>query len=126
MEESKSELVFTPAGLLDLLAQIDELQGNTLSITETLDGGLQLSVGESYYIIDVDQCATEVSAPDNVIEEVGEANEVAYDEMGNDVEGLDLSAPEIQDVVEGGIVKELAKTLLVGGVVRLGKELLTD
>lgn len=123
MESNMSEIVFTPAALLDLLSQIEELDGAELGISETLDGKLQLIVGESFYIIDTDECATTVDAPEAVVYDVAEINEEAYSEISEDFTSLnDLDA----EAIEGGIVKELAKTLLVGGVVRLGKELLTD
>lgn len=123
MNSTMSEIVFTPAALLDLLTQIEELEGKELGISETLDGKLQLVVGDSFYVIDTDRCATTVDAPDAVVSDVAEINEEAYSEISEDFSDIDDLDTE---AIEGGIIKELAKTLLVGGVVRLGKDLLTD
>ena len=42
-------LLFTPSAVLDLLVQIDELKDKEVGIVETLDGNLQLSIGDSDY-----------------------------------------------------------------------------
>ena len=41
--------LFTPAALLSLLSQIDELKDKQLELTETLDGTMQLCIGDSVY-----------------------------------------------------------------------------
>ena len=123
-----SEILFTPASLLDLLSQIDALAGLDLSLTETLDGELQLIVGEDAYLVPTNECATDVQVDEDVVEEIAEVNETAYAELGDDFEVTDLAIVDEdgEDVaIEGGILKEFVKTLAVGGVVRLGKELLT-
>ena len=121
-----SEILFTPASLLDLLSQIDSIKDLDLGLTETIDGELQLIVGDDVYIVPTNECATDVSVDEEVVEEISEVNEAAYAELGNEFEldGLELGNGE--DLIEGGIIKELAKTLAVGGVVRLGKALLTN
>ena len=50
--ESDSQLMFTPASVVDLLLQIDELKDKTIIIAETPDGQLQLTIGDSIYMIE--------------------------------------------------------------------------
>ena len=106
-----NELVLTPAALLDILQQIDELGEYPVSINET-SSKLQLKVGDSIYNISTSN-AEPVEVSDDAVEAIKDINETTYDE-------LDESA----ETVEGGLLKELTKTLLVGGMVRLTTKLL--
>ena len=121
-----TEILFTPASLLDLLSQIDALAGYDLSLAETIDGEIQLVIGEDAYIIETNECAVDVEVEDDVVEEIAEVNETAYEELGDNV--YDVNDVELDDetAIEGGLLKEFAKTLALGGVVRIGKALLTD
>lgn len=105
-------VVFTPAAIADLLTQITELEEYDISVSETSDGALQINIGNSSYTLSASNI-DEVEAPEDVIDEIDAINEETYDELPNDA-----------DTVESGILKELAKTLLVGGMVRLTKKLL--
>ena len=109
-----SELLFTPASVLDLLSQIDELQHVDVGIDEISDNEIQVTVGESTYIISSEN-ATVVEVDEHSLDMVEDANMEAY-------EVLEESG-EIE-TVEGGVIKEIAKTLLVGGLVRLTTKLL--
>lgn len=113
------QIVITPAGLLEILAQIDELKGLDVGVTETLDGKLQVSVGSSDYIIDVDE-ASPVVIPTKALEQIDEINQDAYAELGESADTDLLAEP-----VTSGLLKEIVKTLAVGGLVRLAKHLLT-
>ena len=115
-----NNIVFTPASLLDLLSKIDELSEYDIGLTETFDGDLQLTVGDSAYIIDSED-AVEVSVDESVADTIEDANLTAYENLDDsiDVEMYDENEP-----IESGILKEVAKTLLVGGLVRLGTKLL--
>lgn len=109
-------IVFTPASLIDLLSQIEELNDSAIGISETIDGKIQLNVGESSYIIDTD-VATDVIVDEQTVEQVEDTNFEAYESLD---ESIEVSVPEDGYVpIESGIIKELAKTLLVGGLVRL-------
>lgn len=114
------ELVFTPASLIDLLSQIDELKDIDVGITESIDGSLQLQVGSSIYQID-DQKATEVPVDDEVVDTVYQTNLDAYEELGQGDE-INVST----EPVESGPIKELVKTLLIGGMVRLAAKTLKN
>lgn len=114
-------LMFTPAGVLELLAKIDELKDLELSITESLDGQtLQLQIGDSVYEIEMTN-EKEIPVDDITLIEVDNANVEAYEELV-DSDVIDLE--DAGEPVESGILKELAKSLLIGGMVRfVGKEL---
>lgn len=109
-------LLFTPAALLDFLSQVDELAEYELSISELDSGGLLVQIGESSYHINNDSVA-DVSAPAETVEEVEDLNESTLSDL-EDSGDIEL------EPVESGIIKQLAKTLLVGGVVRLAAKLL--
>lgn len=109
------ELLITPAGLLDLLSQVDELSGYAIGVSETIDGQFQLQIGDSIYLIDTNN-SPEVTVDESVVETVNEINEETYEQLD-----IDEEVP-----VESGIIKELAKTLLVGGLVRMGVKALKE
>lgn len=105
------ELVFTPAAVLDLLSSIEELKDYDIDFQES-SSGITLLVGESQYEIK-SSSAEPVAVPEEVVEEVAEINEENYEPY--------LSEDD-SDPVEGGIIKELIKTLAIGGLVRLTKK----
>ena len=107
------EILITPAALLDILSKIDELSQYDVGLTESIDGKLQLQIGNSIYNIE-DKSITDIQVSDNVVEEIADINEEAYDNI------------EDSDYIESGIIKELAKTLLIGGLVRLSGKLIGD
>lgn len=114
-----NEILLTPAALLDFLRQVDELADKDISVDET-GSTLTVTIGESTYGIDLNQAET-VEVPDEVVDEVADVADAAYaelDETGVDVTDID------EDVVEGGIISEVIKTLAVGGLVRLTNNLL--
>ena len=116
--------LFTPAALLSLLSQIDELKDKQLELTETLDGTMQLCIGDSVYTIeDVAPVVFEVEP--EVVEQVDDLNEETYSDMQDtgEVEMIDTQDDDIP--IEGGILSELFKTLAVGGMVRLTSKMLT-
>lgn len=115
MNESLNTILFTPAALLDFLSSIDELKDVDVGITESPEGDIQVQIGDSIYNVDTSQ-ATEIEVDEEVVDQVDEANEEAYDELDVDT----------QDDVEGGIIKEALKTLLVGGLVRMGAKVLKE
>lgn len=111
------ELLFTPAAVLDLLSKIDELKDVDVGITETLDDRLQITVGDSIYEIEDDN-ATEIQIDPPAMDAVIDTNQQAYENLEESGE-VDMLEP-----VESGILKEVAKTLLVGGLVRAGAKVL--
>lgn len=113
-------ILFTPASLIDLLSKISELSEYEIGISETIDGNLQLTIGDSVYDIDIDQ-ANDIRVEDSVVDQVEEVNQEAYQELDDSIEvQVSDEAP-----VESGILKEIAKSLLLGGMIRLSKKLLS-
>ena len=106
------EVLYTSAAVVDLLSQISELQGKTIDINET-DNQAVITIDDTEYTIPYNN-ATEIEVDDSVIDEVADITDTAYDEM-------DESTSED---ITSGILKELAKTLFVGGLVRLTGKLL--
>lgn len=114
------ELVFTPASLIDILSQIDELKDLNVGISQTPDGETQLQVGSSIYMLEPEN-EKEIYVDRAVVEDVEDANFSAYENLGSEFDVTDnLQA------VESGIIKELAKTLLIGGMVRLAAKTLKN
>ena len=114
-----NELLFTPASLLDLLRQLDELSEYNISVEEIPGSAIQINIGDSTYSIDT-KSATDVVVDKEVVEDVADVNSDTYSELS---EG-DVDV-EFGEVVESGLIKEVAKTLLVGGLVRLTNKLLS-
>ena len=126
------ELLFTPAAVLGLLSQIDELKGVNVGVSEYTDG-VQIQVGKSVYTISSED-AEKIDVDESVLDRVDEISVDAYQELENsgsieihDPDG-DGHIEEVTDsddeAVEGGVIKELAKTLFVGGLVRLTAKML--
>ena len=116
-ENENSEIVLTPAALLDLLSNIEEFKDYTIGLFETLDGNLQLQVGDSYYDLTSESDISEVSIDESSLNQISEINDEAYENVEAD--------EVVEDEVESGVITELVKTLALGGLVRLGKNLLT-
>ena len=112
-------VVFTPASVLSLLTKIDELKDVNIGMTETMDGKLQLSVGESIYELEP-EVDTNVQVDDSVVDKIEDVNQQTYEDLAEDGE------VELQEEVTGGVLKEIAKTLLLGGIVRLTGKMLRE
>lgn len=108
-------ILLTPAALLDLLTQIDELSDYDVGITEELNGNIQIAIGSSVYSI-ADE-TTDIPVDDAMINDIADINMETYESLSEQGE-VDLLP------IESGIIKEITKTLLVGGLVRLTKKLL--
>lgn len=115
-----NEVMFTSASVLDLLLQIDELRDYTISLTETLDGNIQLQVGDSTYLIE-NQDAKTIEVDDEVVGEIEVTNEDAYQDILNDSSG-DIEQEFNEEPIEGSIIKEFAKSLALGGMIRFAQK----
>ena len=111
----ESKLVLTPSALLTFLSQIEEIdQDLELGIDEGEDQ-LTVHIGESVYVLEsADE--SEVPIDDSAFEDVEDIDQEGYDIFEDEIGELTDDEP-----IEGGILKELAKTLYVGGLVRLTK-----
>lgn len=110
-------ILFTPASLLDFLSSIDELKDLDVGLTETIDGNIQIQIGSSIYEIDTSN-ATDVSVDESVVDTVDDVNQSTYEDLDETYDSNAL------DDIEGGLIKEALKTLLIGGMVRLGAKML--
>ena len=116
-----NDILFTPAAVLDLLIKIKELSELDIGITETIDNGIQIQIGESIY--EIPGNAPEAVKVDNeVIEQIADINQDTYEELESE-ENVELSD---QTTIESGLIKEAAKSLLLGGLVRLTGKLLKN
>lgn len=119
---NSDELLFTPAALLSLLTQIDELKDVDIGLVETLDNAIQLQVGESTYELEFEH-PTDIQVDESQLDAIDDANASAYESLSEDGEVV-LDEFEGTEPIQSGIIKELAKTLLIGGMVRLSAKLL--
>ena len=110
-ELENSTLLLTPASLVDFLSQIDELSEKSISLNSDNEY-IEVSIGEATYRI---RPQDEVNVPVSVddIDEVNDAADDTYDEL------VDNGYVENSDEIESGLIKELIKTLAIGGMVRL-------
>lgn len=120
-----NEVMFTSAAVLDLLLQIEELQDYTLGISETPDGNLQLVIGNSVYLINGNESKT-IQVEDEVVGEIEVTAEDAYNDLLNDSIEIDPNSEMDQfndnDIIQGGIIKEIAKSLTLGGLIRFASK----
>lgn len=111
----KDQLLFSSASVLDLLANIKELEQYDITLDEQ-SNGVTIKIGDSEYAVS-NRAAEKVVVDDNVLEEIDEITSEAFE---------DIVAPDALEHVEGGILSGLAKTLLIGGMVRLSSKLLKE
>lgn len=124
------EILFTSAAILDLLSQIDELADKDLHIDKTIDDKIQLTIGSSVYEIS-NEPNTTIEVSDETIDDITEATVDAYQELldrpieyKSDISEDNDSVtqiPEDAEPIQGGIIKEAVKSLLLGGMIRFAK-----
>lgn len=113
------ELLFTSASVLDLLSNIDELKGKDINLAET-SSGVTITVGDVTYEIKSSD-ASEVEVDESIIEEIDSITTDAYEELSTD--GVQVDDKED---VQGGPIKSLLKTLLLGGMIKLTAKMLRE
>ena len=120
-----NEVMFTSAAVLDLLLQIEELQDYTVGMSETPDGNLQLVVGQSVYLINGNESKT-IQVEDEVVGEIEVTAEDAYNDLLNNSIEIDPNSEMDQfndtDYIQSGIIKEIAKSLTLGGLIRFASK----
>ena len=109
------ELVFTSASILDLLSSIDELKDKNIQLSETSEG-LDITIGESTYQVSADD-AVEIEVDQDVVDEIDDITSDAYEDLSE-------AGVDIQDEIAGGPIKELVKTLMLGGMVKMTANML--
>lgn len=119
------EVLFTSAAVADLISQLDEYQGKTVHITDT-PAGAEIVIDNATYNIPY-QNAEEVQVDEAALEEVTDVLDDAYSRFETDevlFNGVGAVHSDEPADITSGILKEVAKTLLVGGLVRLTTKLL--
>lgn len=120
MENSNENmLVLTPSALLAFLTEIEELKDYEISISEG-DDEIEVQIGQSVYSIESPEHST-VEVSESAVNEIEDLNEDGYEELSEN-EDVNIVEDIEGDRVNGGIIKELIKTLAVGGLVRLTKD----
>lgn len=111
-------ILLTPSALLGFLNEVEELKDKEISFNETEDS-IFVTIEGNQYVINGDD-AEEIEVDEESFEEVIDVNEEGYAELGEDIE-------EVTDEgIEGGIIKELVKTLALGGLIKLTKHALEN
>lgn len=124
------EILFTSAAILDLLSQIDELADKDLHIDKTIDNKIQLTIGSSVYEIS-NEPDTTIEVSEETVDDINEATVDAYQQLldrpieyKSDISEDNNSVtqiPEDAEPIQGGIIKEAIKSLLLGGMIRFAK-----
>lgn len=112
------ELLITSAGLIDLLGQLPEFADKDISVYEE-PSGIHLQIDDNHYLIS-DQSAYEIEAPVEVVEDIHEVAEFAQDNL----ESFGMTNEIVSEDICCGLLGQVVKTLLVGGLVRLTNKLL--
>lgn len=111
-----SDVILTPSALLGFLNEVEELQDKEITIQESEDK-VAIIIDGTEYVLDASD-SIEVQVDEQTYEEVEDANQDGYAELGEDFEDID------DEEIEGGIIKELVKTLALGGLIRMTKHAL--
>lgn len=121
--------LITTSGLLEILLNIDELSEYPIDVQETTDGNISITIGNSSYVAVTSESAITMNATPEDADLISELNEEVYEEIveeysDNDVDFDDYNPNMPEDTIESGLLKDIAKTFLLGGAIKLAKKLL--
>ena len=121
--------LITTSGLLEILLNIDELSEYPIDVQETTDGNISITIGNSSYVAVTSESAITMNATPEDADLISELNEEVYEEIveeysDNNVDLDDYNPNMPEDTVESGLLKDIAKTFLLGGAIKLAKKLL--
>lgn len=105
------ELLLTSASLFDILSQIQELSGCKIDVSDT-GTSISIKIDDNTYVVKSSSNDI-VSAPESVVQDVSEIVDTEY------------GRSDSSENIESGVLKEIVKTLAVGGLVRLSAKLLS-
>lgn len=121
--------LITTSGLLEILLNIDELSEYPIDVQETTDGNISITIGNSSYVAVTSESAITMNATPEDADLISELNEEVYEEIveeysdnNADLDDYNPNMPE--DTIESGLLKDIAKTFLLGGAIKLAKKLL--
>lgn len=109
MDEQK---VLTVSGLVSFLSQIEQLKDCNIEVSENEDS-ICISIDECTYCLEPSLDSI-VEVDSEVVDTIDVIDEEGWEDLSDYIE-------EDEDIIEGGIIKELIKTLAIGGLVRLTK-----
>lgn len=113
-------LVLTPSALLAFLSQIEELNQLDIQLEEN-DSSISIKIGNNTYSLESNE---ELIVEDELVDTLDSINEEGYQEVDEEAISRSIEYADAE-TVEGGIIKELIKTLAIGGLVRLTKDAIT-
>lgn len=105
------ELLLTSVSLFDILSQISELSSCKIDVSDT-GTSISIKIDDNTYVVKSSSNDI-VSAPESVVQDVSEIVDTEY------------SKSDSSENIESGVLKEIVKTLAVGGLVRLSAKLLS-
>lgn len=115
------QIIFTPSALESLLRSIDELAEYDISVDDTDNDSILLRIGDSDYYIETEE-AEDVEVDEDVLDDIEEINDITFADNEDIASEYDSGLEDI----ESGLLSQVVKTLLVGGMVRLTNKVLGD
>ena len=121
--------LITTSGLLEILLNIDELSEYPIDVQETTDGNISITVGNSSYVAVTSEAAITMNATPEDADLISDLNEEVYEEIveeysDNNIDLDDYNPNMPENTIESGLLKDIAKTFLLGGAIKLAKKLL--
>lgn len=110
MKENSCTL-FTSAAILEMLTQIKELDPYDIEVVEVDENRLHINVGDSSYFVD-SSIAETIDVSEDVIETVEEVTDETFQDVNEELGNSEFEA------VEGGLIKDMIHTMLLGGAVK--------
>ena len=105
------ELLLTSVSLFDILSQISELSSCKIDVSDT-GTSISIKIDDNTYVVKSSSNDI-VSAPESVVQDISEIVDTEY------------GRSDSSENIESGVLKEIVKTLAVGGLVRLSAKLLS-
>ena len=121
LSEMKDTFVLTPSALLAFLNEIEELADLDISLTEETNG-LGITIGTNSYMLE-SQPESSIEVSEEIVDTIEEIDDEGYESLIDEGKMEEMELIE-GDLVQGGIIKELIKTLAIGGLVRMTKNAL--
>ena len=110
------EVLFSSASLLTILSSIEELDADSIGVDQD-ETGITITIDDKRYRFNFNNESTaDIKVSDSEMEDAEDAIDSEFAENSEDEDDL--------EPVEGGLIKDTLKTLLVGGLVRLTSKLL--
>lgn len=103
------EVVFTPAGLLEVLAAIEQLKDCDISVEENSSGTVTLQIDDFTYTLQGDATNT-VEIPQEALNTIEEINDDAY---------ANIEEEPPLEYIETGHISDYARLVSLGGFVKM-------